>query len=201
MVHRAAWVIDDHKIFAAGLARLLPSLPGIENVETFVHPEDAAKARWTEPALIVMDYYIPKSRVTDWLPRFRIRLPKTELVVMTSSLSAADRASALEAGARAVFAKHQDPETVLRQLEDLLHDHEQPIGPKALVPALLHQDLTSRQLDVLVQLARGHSVKEIARHFDISPETVKTHLAQIYKTLGVPGREAASQWARENGLV
>ena len=43
--------------------------------------------------------------------------------------------------------------------------------------------------------------KSISRHFNLSPETVKTHIARLYKELNVSSREEALQWAHENGIV
>jgi DNA-binding CsgD family transcriptional regulator len=61
--------------------------------------------------------------------------------------------------------------------------------------------LSPRELDVLEQLAAGHSNKEIARRLEVSPNTVKTHLAQLYAKLGARRRTDAVQRARGLGLL
>jgi DNA-binding NarL/FixJ family response regulator len=61
--------------------------------------------------------------------------------------------------------------------------------------------LTDRQVDVLIQLARGNSNKKIAAKLGISSETVKSHLSSIYKQLGLSARSEANDWAHERGMI
>ncbi len=61
--------------------------------------------------------------------------------------------------------------------------------------------LSPRELEVLDKLAAGHSNKEIARALEVSPNTVKTHLAQLYAKLGARRRTDAVQRARGLGLL
>jgi len=61
--------------------------------------------------------------------------------------------------------------------------------------------ITDREYDVLRQLAAGRSNKEIARHLEVSPNTVKTHVARLFEKLGAGRRTAAIRSARELGLI
>ena len=61
--------------------------------------------------------------------------------------------------------------------------------------------ISERELEVLKELAAGHSNKEIARHLDVSPNTVKTHVARLFEKLGASRRTEAIRRARELGLV
>ncbi|MHA6204897.1 response regulator transcription factor [Dyella soli] len=61
--------------------------------------------------------------------------------------------------------------------------------------------LSGRELDVLHELAAGHSNKEIATHLHVSPNTVKTHVARLYEKLGAKRRTEAVRRARELGIV
>jgi DNA-binding CsgD family transcriptional regulator len=61
--------------------------------------------------------------------------------------------------------------------------------------------ISDRELQVLKELAAGHSNKEIARHLDVSPNTVKTHVARLFEKLGASRRTEAIRRARELGLV
>jgi DNA-binding CsgD family transcriptional regulator len=61
--------------------------------------------------------------------------------------------------------------------------------------------ISAREMDVLVQLAAGHSNKEIAAHLHVSPNTVKTHVARLFEKLGARRRTDALRKARELGLV
>ena len=70
-------------------------------------------------------------------------------------------------------------------------------NPKALATL----GITPRELDVLKALAAGHSNKEIARHLEVSPNTVKTHVSRLYEKLGAARRTDAINRARELGLI
>jgi DNA-binding CsgD family transcriptional regulator len=61
--------------------------------------------------------------------------------------------------------------------------------------------ISDRELEVLRELAAGHSNKEIARRLDVSPNTVKTHVARLFEKLGASRRTEAIRRARELGLV
>jgi DNA-binding CsgD family transcriptional regulator len=67
--------------------------------------------------------------------------------------------------------------------------------------ALASLGISARELEVLQELAAGHSNKEIARKLAVSPNTVKTHVARLFEKLGVQRRTAAIRKARELGLV
>ncbi len=61
--------------------------------------------------------------------------------------------------------------------------------------------ISARELDVLAEIAAGHSNKEIAARLNVSPNTVKTHVARLYEKLGARRRTDALRRARELGLV
>jgi len=61
--------------------------------------------------------------------------------------------------------------------------------------------LSGRELEVLHELAAGHSNKEIAAHLHVSPNTIKTHVARLFEKLGAKRRTEAIRRARELGIV
>ena len=61
--------------------------------------------------------------------------------------------------------------------------------------------LSDREMEVLRELAAGHSNKEIARKLEVSPNTVKTHVARVFEKLGANRRTEAIRKARELGLL
>ena len=62
-------------------------------------------------------------------------------------------------------------------------------------------DLTEREVEVLGFLARGLQTKQIAKHFDVSPKTVDTHIQAAHRKIGVSTRAAATLFAMEHGLI
>jgi len=70
-------------------------------------------------------------------------------------------------------------------------------NPKALASL----GISPRELDVLQEIAAGHSNKEIAAHLNVSPNTIKTHASRLFEKLGAKGRTDAINRARELGIV
>jgi len=199
----AAIIIDDHQLFAGGFSHLLKSIDVIDAVHCFNDPQSAFDHSSSDHiALVVSDLYVPGYDMYFWFGELRRQFPGAILLVISSSISRADRADSLAAGADLYFEKHADPALVVRGIEGLLG--ERPLADEFLQRTAAEAQefgLTHKQIDILVHLARGLSLKEIALRFDISPETVKSHLTRIYEIIGVSGRSAASLWARRHGLV
>lgn len=195
-----AYIIDDHHLFSGGMKELVLSLDGVSCAECFAHPEAAIEfSPEFELNLIVTDYYVPGYDMSEWIQRFKASFIGVPIAVVSSSISRADRATCLDSGAHAYFEKHQSPEHVLDGFQKLLSSRTIDFKPSQNQAA--SSDLTERQIDILVQLARGFTLKEIARRFSLSPETVKTHVSAIYRRLAVSGKTEAADWARRNGLI
>lgn len=198
-----ALIIDDHQLFAGGFSHLLKSIDCIDGVHCLSNPQDAVDLKTDDDiVLVVSDLYVPGYDMYVWFNRLKVRFPSSILLVVSSSISRADRSDSLSAGADLFFEKHADPADVVSGIEGLLA--ERPLEDKFLQRTAVEAQaygLTHRQIDILVHLARGLSLKEIAQRFEISPETVKSHLAKVYEVIGVSGRSAASLWAKRHGLV
>jgi len=199
----SALVIDDHQLFAGGFSYMLGSLDVIDQVYCHKEPQSAMGQKPSHDiCLIVSDLYIPGFDMYKWFARLRIQFPHASLLVISSSISRSDRSDSLSAGADMYFEKHADPSLVIDGIKHLLE--KRPLKDNFLGRTAAEAQelgLTNRQIDILVHLARGLSLKEIASRFDISPQTVKTHLSRIYDTIGVSGRSAASVWAKRHGLL
>ncbi|RIV18506.1 DNA-binding response regulator [Fibrisoma montanum] len=77
-----------------------------------------------------------------------------------------------------------------------------PVVPLQPAPEALEQlGISSRELEVLIQLAQGYSNEEIASHLFVSTNTVKTHLSNLYAKLDVKRRTQAVDKARSLGLI
>lgn len=198
-----AIIIDDHQLFAGGFKHLLSSLEEISDVQCCENPQSAFDITTdNKVTLVVCDLYIPDYDMYHWFFKLRVRFPQAVLLVISSSISRSDRADSIAAGADLYFEKHADPELVVKGIRDLLL--HKPVADNFLKRTAVEAQefgLTHKQIDILVHLARGLSLKEIANRFDISPETVKSHLTRIYQVIGVSGRSAASLWARRHGLI
>ena len=197
------FILDDHLLFTSGLSLLLGELTPARERVIFDAPEPlfSALAGAAPPALVIVDLYIPGSNPTDTLFRLRRVLPECPLLVCSSTVSPVDRAEAIKAGADAFLAKDVPPDRFLECCEAVIAGN----GPTADVPhpppCAARLGLTPRQLDILVLVGKGCSNKETARLLGVSPETVKTHLSDIFLKFDVAGRVEAIEFARTHGLT
>jgi DNA-binding NarL/FixJ family response regulator len=133
--------------------------------------------------------------------------PSVHVVVLTS-FSDGDRImAALDAGAVGYLLKDTEPAALLDGIRAAARG-ESPLDPKAArllldsrrrAPAV--PELSERERDVLALLAAGLPNKLIAQRLGIAEKTVKAHLTNVYRTIGVDDRVQAALWAREHGLT
>lgn len=195
------WVIDDHQLFSAGMKQMLVNMSDEYKVRCFERPDDAVMLNENNRvSLIVMDFYIPNTEPLQWIKRFVNQQPDTPVIIISSSISPSDKKNSLGAGASAYYPKHAPPEDIMLRLQQFIDvGVHQPDTDVELVDSA--SELTSRQMDILIQLARGSSNKKIAQILGVSPETVKSHVAAIYRIINCETRDQAIEWARRKGFV
>ncbi len=194
------FIIDDHKLFASGLAGLLEDdLPDVEIV-VFSEVEQALSiAAEAPPDIALLDYYLPGLSGAEAIARLREAAPATKIIVISASLSPADRQVSEAAGAATFLAKASDPDDVVDAISAILRgESAETITPEAPASAV---DLTQKQFAVLTLIAQGKSNKEASQILAMSPETVKSHLSEVYRRLGVANRAEAVNAARQRGII
>lgn len=196
-------IIDDHKLFSAGLQLLIDNLDTVAETEVFDQPRTfltAIKGAGTCHDLVILDFYIPGYVAVDIIVDVKQKYPAARVMVISASISPADCRVALDAGADIFLHKHAAPERFFESITALLCGACPVLKGDATTALAASMDLTPRQLDTLVLASKGLSNKEIGRMLDISPETVKSHLSDIYLRFSVSNRMEAIEHARANGL-
>ncbi|WP_234442393.1 LuxR C-terminal-related transcriptional regulator, partial [Streptomyces sp. NRRL S-1448] len=131
--------------------------------------------------------------------------PTPHVLVLTTYDTDADITRAIDAGATGYLLKAERPEELFAAIRAAAAGRSTLSGPVAhRVLAQMRSPrptLTDRELDILGQLARGLSNREIARALFISEATVKTHLGRIYDKLSVDTRAGAVSVAKEQRLL
>ncbi|WP_460724086.1 response regulator [Nocardia heshunensis] len=201
-------ICDDHAVVRAGLRALLDSAPDIEVIgEAGSGPEIVTLATRLHPDVVLMDLQlggdmdgIEATRQITSAPA-----PTPHVLVLTTYDTDADITRAIAAGATGYLLKAERPEELFTAI------HAAAQGRTALSPPIADRvmnrmrnpqpTLTTRELDILAQLAQGLGNREIARALHISEATVKTHLGRIYDKLGVDTRAAAVATATERRLL
>jgi len=199
---------DDHGVVRDGLGRLIAGLDGVELVGEAANGAEAVEqARLTKPDVVLMDLDMPVMDGIEATRKLLAERPETSVLVLTAFSDRPRITGALEAGARGYLLKDVDAETVADGIRAAARG-EAPLDPRAARTMLDAQSepdplrgLSDREREVLALLVEGLPNKLIARRLEISEKTVKSHLTQIFRELGVTDRTQAALWAERNGFT
>lgn len=153
------------------------------------------------PDLYIIDYYLPGCHCPDLIRQILGLRPNSRIMVVSSSINPDDRNQAINAGADIFINKGSEPSELLETVTLLLAGETAASFEPAPVNLADKFNLTPRQLETLVLISKGLSNKEVARILDVSPETVKSHLREIFQRFDVTNRMEAIDLARNNGLA
>jgi DNA-binding NarL/FixJ family response regulator len=198
-------VVDDHPVVRQGLRTFLDLQDDITVVGESADGESCvADAETLAPDVILLDLRMPGADGVAALHGLRERGNPARVLVITSFTEPSTVLPAVRAGASGYVYKDVDPPALAAAIRSvhaghvLLHpDVARLLAAGDARPA----DLTPRERDVLVEVARGRSNREIARELSVSEKTVKTHVSAVLAKLGVQDRTQAALHAVRSGLV
>lgn len=205
---------DDHPLFREGLKPVLEKLEAnIDMVEANDYPsafEAMHRAVHLNGGvdLALMDLYMPGMDGIEGIIRFRAAFPDIPVVVLSASEQIDSIQKLLAAGALGYLTKASPSDVILGALRLVLAGGvyippsilDPGDGQPVLPESVRHAALTSRQIDVLRELAKGLSNKQIAISLEVTEGTVKIHLAAIFRILKVNNRTEAVLVAQKMGL-
>lgn len=208
-------LVDDHTLFRSGVRSLLQRNPRFTVVgEAADGVEGVKRALQLQPDVILLDLNMPGMSGVETLQLMLQDRPQSAVLMLTVSEEAEDLAASLQAGARGYLIKNIDADYLIRAVERAaagesvlaeslagkLFAHVQRGGAKAPAPASELDRLTPREREILACLARGESNKLIARVLDLAESTVKIHVQNILKKLGLSSRVQAAVFAVGHGV-
>jgi DNA-binding NarL/FixJ family response regulator len=196
-------VADPHPLVLAGIKVTLAGADGIEIVgETNSVSDVLELVRRTSPDVVLIDIGFGGLDDYSCLRQLRAEVPDTKVVVVSSSAQAPELREVFKRGISAFILKTIDP----ADLADAIRRATTatvfaPFGPLPATGSAIGQvGLTRREAEVLRALCDGASNQEIAFALTVSDGTVKYHLSNVYRKLGVRGRAAAVRWMYERGV-
>jgi two-component system, NarL family, nitrate/nitrite response regulator NarL len=209
-------LVDDHTLFRSGVRSLLQRNPRFSVVGEASDGVDGVKrAMQLKPDVILLDLHMPGISGVETLQLILQGWPEAAVIMLTVSEEGEDLAAALQAGARGYLIKNIDADYLVRAIEraaagesvlaesmaaKLVAQLQKQREPKAPAPPSELDKLTPREREILACLARGESNKLIARVLDLAESTVKIHVQNILKKLGLSSRVQAAVFAVEQGL-
>jgi len=213
-------VVDDHTLFRRGLVALLAADATLHVVgEAGDAAEAVRKAQALQPDLVLLDNHLPGATGVQAIPDLKEAAPAARIVLLTVSEDSDDLQAALQSGAHAYLLKTIEGDVLADAIHRVMRG--EPVISPELVGKLLSAvqaqgragggaapqpaadagpALSPREQEVLRQIARGASNKEIARSLEIAETTVKIHVQHILRKLGVSSRVQAAVAVTRGGV-
>jgi DNA-binding NarL/FixJ family response regulator len=210
-------VADDHALFRRGLQMVLEIEADIEVVgEAGDGIEALRRAEELLPDVILMDVRMPRQSGIEACLAIKELVPSSRIVMLTISDEEADLFEAVRAGANGYLLKDVPGDEIAAGIR-AVHTGQSLISPSMAskllaefaqisrrqekIPNPHAPKLTSREVEVLKLVARGHSNREIGSQLFISENTVKNHVRNILEKLQLHTRMEAAMYAVRQNIV
>jgi DNA-binding NarL/FixJ family response regulator len=198
-------VADDHRLMLAAVRRALAGAEDFEIVgEVSVGSHVLPAAHETKPNVVLLDLRMPELGGLECLERLRKHDPSIAVVILSSYSDPAQIEAARSGGARGYVVKTVEPVDLAAVVRTAVSGGEFAVYGVDASPgarSAAGDDLSDRERAVLEAVARGLSNREIGRQLWISEQTVKFHLRNVYRKLGISTRTEAARYAYRTGLV
>jgi len=204
-------IVEDNRGVRETWAKLVATEPGFECIGSYASGEDAlANFPAQPPDVVLMDICLPGISGIECTSRLKALLPATQILVVTVYTDNEHLFDALKAGASGYLLKCTEREELIESIRDVMSGGAPMSGGIARrviqafhVPAPAPADsprLSPREQEILALLAEGLVAKDVARRTDLSYQTVRVHLRNIYEKLHVHSRDEAVAKYLQGGL-
>jgi DNA-binding NarL/FixJ family response regulator len=202
-------IVDDHAIVRQGLRAIMRVTPDMELVGEAGGGHEAIElAAARRPDVILMDLVMPEIDGVAAIAAIKRAQPGVRAIALTTFADAELVLRAVQAGADGYLLKDVDVQELARAIRTV-HGGQPYLHPEAtrhLLQATARPDqpaerLTGREQEVLAQVARGRTNRQIADALKISEKTVSVHVSNLLNKLGMASRTQAALYAARIGLV
>ena len=197
-------VVDDQAVVRQGIVALINTVADMTVIAEATNGQEAIELfRSHQPDVTLMDLRMPLVGGVEAITRIRREFPNARVIVLTTFDGDEDIYRSLQAGAQGYLLK----DMFFDELEDAVRKVHAgarripTVVAERLAERMSGSDLTGRELEVLEQIVRGKSNKEIGSLLNISEATVKSHINNILSKLGVSDRTQAATTALQRGIV
>ena len=209
-----AVVLDPHPLWRDAVEMVLERIGAQVVLKTSSSRETLETIERSKPRLLILELDAQAGEPDGFevMRRAKTIAPSLRAIVLSAHHDTAHIDAALAAGAAAYVVKTAHPDDVASAVRQAF-DHSvylaagpRPVGgpPVLAAPTRTTESpggLTRRELEILRLVAEGHSNSQLARMLWVTEQTVKFHLSNIYRKLGVSNRTEASRWAQLKGLL
>jgi DNA-binding NarL/FixJ family response regulator len=202
--HRTAVLLDQHPLWHEAVEPVLERLE-VEVIAKTTTPDEAlGVVEESQPDILLLDLDFPDGVDGIALIReARDREPELRVIVLSLYDSPHEVEAAFSAGASAYVLKSVHPDDLATAVRQAFQPSIYLPGwkPTPQVSGDRTKLLTERELEIVRLVGEGHSNRELARMLWVTEQTVKFHLTNVYRKLGVSNRTEASRWAQAQGLL
>lgn len=203
--------VDDHEMVRIGVSAYLSAQPDIEVVGEAADGKMGVQlALELRPDIILMDLVMKEMDGIEATRQIIEKWPEAKVIIVTSFLDDEKVYPALEAGATSYMLKTSKADEIANAVRATYHGQsvlEPEVTGKMMVKMrqkqqhLPHEELTSREMEILMLMAEGKTNQEIADELFIALKTVKTHVSNILSKLNVQDRTQAVIYAFKHSLI
>lgn len=204
-------IVDDHEMVRLGISSFLSTEEDMEVVGEAANGLDAIKlVEEHKPEVILMDLVMPVMDGIETTRKIKEIHPEGKVIILTSFIDDQQVFPAIEAGAFSYLLKSTKANEIAEAIRNAVHGESviEPAVAKKLMDRmrrgferLPHEDLTEREMEVLLLLGEAKTNQEIADELFIGIKTVKTHVSNILQKLGFEDRTQAAVYVHKNGLL
>ena len=205
-------MVDDHRLFLSGVKAELEGSVDVVSASSDI--DEAIDAiREHRPDVVLVDVHMPGGGGLAVIENVSETNPDVKFLALSVSDAAEDVIAMIRAGARGYVTKSIAPEELVEAIERV-HAGDAVFSPRLagfvldafadVVPAEVDPEmdqLTPREREVLRQIARGYSYKQVARRLSISVKTVETHVSNVLRKLQLSNRHELARWASNRRIV
>jgi len=196
--------VDDHPLLREGIATVINSQQDMCVIADAASSKDAIEQfRKHKPDVTLMDLRLPDKSGIDTMISIRREFPEARIIMLTTFEGDVEIQRALEAGARAYLLKSMPPKELVEVIRQV-HAGKKRVPPQLAAHLAEHisdEPLTSREIEVLSQIAEGNRNRDIGEKLFITEETVKVHIKNIMGKLGASDRTQAVAIAIRRGII
>jgi DNA-binding NarL/FixJ family response regulator len=196
--------VDQHPLFREGIAAIVNHQPDMTLVSQASRGREAlCQYREHRPDITILDVRLPDLEEIDVLTAIRTEFPAARIIVLSSVQGDAEVRRALQSGAYAYLFKNMPVGELLWAIREV-HAGRKRVPPEVAQQLAEHMgddNLTAREIEVLVHLCDGNRNRDVGERLFISEATVKVHMRRILQKLGAKDRTEAIAIATRRGII
>lgn len=204
-------IVDDHAMVRAGLKQFFADQPDFTVVAEACNGREALDiARKGQVDVILLDISMPLHSGVDALAGIRARAPELPVLILSGFPEAHYATTLLRQGASGYINKDCDPEDIVKAIRTVFRGRKyiSPSVAEQLAEGLsgggnapLHEQLSERELQVFLRLARGEAIGHMAVSMSLSVKTVSTYRTRVMDKMHLASNSDLTYYALKNGLI